>query len=203
MKTNRTIPKPPRRGNRGWVAPSECLACGKEGALSERLVPTVQIIRGEEIRCDVTKWVCSACEAAFMSPKQATESVKFAVEAYQQKHELLTAANIREARERLGISVFELASEANIGVATVKRLEAGTTVQRTGTNTLLSTILGEGGELPDYKIFLECTDFAMACVPAPTAWIDENPWNGSDPWASCPKSEPFSMAYSNELALAV
>lgn len=205
--TNRNLPKPPRRKNRGnWNVPAVCPGCTNEGTLVERLMPSSQLIGGEEIHCEVTKWTCKECDAAFMSPAQATESVKRAVTAYQLKHDLLTAAQIREGRKKKGLSVSELAHEADLGVATIKRIEAGTTVQRLGTNTLLLTVFNHEDEvLPDYEISLDCKDFAVACSVALSKWKDEVPWNLPDPWNS--QSGADSMMYcaadSNELALAV
>ncbi len=140
-----------------------------------------------------------------MSPKQATDAVKRAVAVFQVKHGLLTAEKIREGRRNKGLSVSELADEAVLGVATIKRLEAGTTVQRSGTNTLLLTVFcHEDEELPDYKMSLDCKDFASVCSAAFAKWRDEEPWNSPDPWeGQSVAMQTLFAADSNELALAV
>ena len=165
-------------------------------------MPAVQLIRDEEIHCDVMKWVCAECGAAFMSPAQATEAVKRAVTAYQEKHGLLTADQIRNGRHRLALSVSELASKADLGEATVKRLEAGTTVQRAGTNTLLLTILSGEPELPDYRISLSCSDFTTQCQPLNCPWNDDKAWNNPNPWSDLESGASFNSANYCELALA-
>lgn len=184
------------------MVPGCCPGCARTGALAVRLVPTTQEICGEEIVADVEKWACGNCGASFMSPAQATEAVKRAVRTYQVKHGLFTADEIRAGRQRLGISVGELADASEIGEATVKRLEAGTTVQRAGTNKLLQMILHEEAVLPDYKIDLNCTDVAGLCLPPQSQWDDEKPWNGSNGWDDLVSSILSTAADSNELALA-
>lgn len=165
-------------------------------------MPSTQLIRKEDIRCDVRKWVCAECGAAFMSPAQATDAVRLSISAYQQKHGLLTADQIRTGRLRIGLSVAELADEADLGEATIKRLEAGTTVQRPGTNTLLLTILSDDAELPDYKVCLSCADFSTLCLPVDSAWDDEQPWNNPSPWESPVFGSFCNPANNHELALA-
>jgi DNA-binding transcriptional regulator YiaG len=171
-------------------------------SLGEQLVQSMQLIRGEDIVCQVKKWVCAGCEAAFMSPSQATESVKAAVIAYQQKHRLLTAGEIRAGRHRLQLGVSDFAHAADLGEATVKRLEAGTTVQQPSTNRLLLTILSEEQELPDYTISMDCSDFGNLCLPVPSYWGDEKPWNEKKPWKNHEIDMDFNVANSNDLALA-
>jgi putative zinc finger/helix-turn-helix YgiT family protein len=186
--------------------PAVCPGCSKEGLIEERMIPTTQLISNEEIQCDVKKWVCSGCNAAFMSPKQATDAVKRAVAVYQVKHGLLTAEEIREGRKKKGLTVSELAEAANLGEATIKRLEAGTSVQRLGTNTLLLTVFNnEEEELPDYSFTMEYKYLAGACSALLSKWLENNPWNAPDPWNSQnlgADNMMLSAADSNELALA-
>jgi len=187
MKTkNRNLPKPPRRKNRGnWSVPAVCPGCSKAGMIEERMIRSTQLIRDEEIECDVKKWVCAGCSAAFMSPKQATDAAKRAIAIYQMKHGLLTAEEIREGRKKKELSVEELADEADLGVATIKRLEAGSTVQRPSTNTLLLTVFNEEHEtLPDYQITLDSKNFAAACSAIFSKWAEQESWNPSDPWSA-------------------
>jgi len=108
--------------------------------LTEVMVSGLQLIHGTEIRCDVPKYVCGNCEAAFMSPEQATRGVKLAVAEYQQAHGLLTAEKLKAYRKQRGLRTAELAQRSKLGEATIKRLEAGLTVQTPGTNRLLMDI---------------------------------------------------------------
>ena len=136
------IPKPPRRANRGlWTLPSSCPGCDKEGTLTEKEVETEQLIRDEDVRCDVLQWVCSDCGAEFMSPDQVTNAVKRAVGTYQKKHGLLTADQILEGRNAAGLSASELAENAELGEAIIKRLEAGVAVQQPDANMRIRAAL--------------------------------------------------------------
>ncbi|MCX6865342.1 MAG: hypothetical protein NTV46_03840 [Verrucomicrobia bacterium] len=197
MKTNRNLPKPPQRKNRdNWSLPASCPCCAKANTLEERIVASTQLIRGEDTQCQVKKWVCAECGAAFMSPTQATEAVKVAVTAYQQNHSLLTANEIRNQRQARGISASELAHKAKIGEATVKRLEAGTTVQQTSTNELLSLIFAEELELPEYQVVFESEDCSDSYMPTSDADLDSD----SNLWSMT--GYHSNAANSNELSLA-
>lgn len=192
MKTTE-LPKPPRRANRGiWTVPSSCPGCDKEGSLTEKAVETEQLIREEDIRCDVLQWVCSDCGAQFMSPEQATNGVKRAVEAYQKKHRLLTAGEIREGRKAAGLSAVELAEKAEIGEATIKRLEAGVTVQQASTNKLLKAALETRKEAADYKIDIVFHSFVHCVKVEQSFWAENAHWNADRPWKD--KSNHYDSA---------
>jgi transcriptional regulator with XRE-family HTH domain len=150
--------------------------------LTERLVPSTQLIRGEEVHCEIKKWACAGCGAAFMSPAQATEAVKHAVAVYQVKHDLMTADRIRSGRKKNRLTAGELATKAKVGIVTIKRLEAGTTVQKPGTNKLLEIALCNEPELPEYEITLNCSDFATFCEVIPAAWSCEKSWSPPTAW---------------------
>ncbi len=169
------------------------------------MVNAVQLIRDEEIECDVKKWVCMGCNAAFMSPAQASDAVKRAISIFQMKHGLLTADQIRAGRKSKGLTVSELADASDLGVATIKRLEAGTTVQRASTNKLLLTVFSqEDEELPDYQILIHSKNIAVACSITLSKWNSEVPWNTPDPWNSqlLIDGTTFCADDSNEFALA-
>lgn len=186
MKTNRNLPKPPRRKNRGnWSVPATCPGCSKEGTLKEQLMPSCQLIRSEDVRCQVPKWVCADCGAAFMSPAQATAGVKIAVSSFQRSHGLLTADEIRKGRRQLDISTAELAIRADIGEATVKRLEAGTTVQQASTNRLLANALRKPEQpTAGYSLFFDSMDSMRRCLDAPEPWSESSQWDRFHTWES-------------------
>ncbi|RYZ83859.1 MAG: hypothetical protein EOP06_19145 [Proteobacteria bacterium] len=191
MKTTRNRPTPPQRKNRGiWTPPTACLGCSEVCTLSEKLIPSTPLIRGEEVQCEVPKWHCSNCGAVFMSPEQATEEVRTAVSAYQLKHHLLTAAMIRDGRKLLGMRPSDLAQKANIGEATVKRLEAGATVQTSATNALLEIALKQKEEVSIYYIVISGSHSSNHCSATPAQWKDEARWNRMNPWG-----EPSSGSY--------
>lgn len=132
MKTDRKIPKPPKRSGRGnWKLQEYCSSCDAKDTTAERTLPSIQMVKGEEVQCEVPKYQCSACEATFMSPAQATAGVKIAVAIYQGKHGLLTAEMIKDARRVNDISSAEKFAELvdSLSSATLKRIETGVHVQ--------------------------------------------------------------------------
>lgn len=181
--------------------------CEAKNSFEQRSVPCIQDIRGEEVHYQGPKWVCTECEAAFMSPEQATLGVKAAVETYQSKHGFLIARKIRDDRTACGLSVAELASDANVGVATIKRLEAGTTVQQASTDTLIRKALENHG-IPGFSIETEVVlliDSDWIADTLKQRWNPETPWNKENPWSDDPpedQPEPPTAADSKELALA-
>ena len=198
MKTTE-LQKPPRRANRGlWTAPSSCPGCGKKGTLCEKAVPSVQVVREEEVRCDVIKWVCGDCGAQFMSPEQATNAVKRAVEAYQTKHGLLTANEIREGRKNAGLSAGELADKAEIGEATIKRLEAGVTVQQASTNKLLKEALETRQEAADYTIYFVISASVECSKTTPSYWDEDAQWGARKPWQGDSRHSNYAEFSENE-----
>ena len=182
MKTTE-LQKPPRRASRGlWAVPTTCPGCDKEGTLTEKNVKTVQVIREEEVRCAVVNWVCGDCGAQFMSPEQATNAVKRAVETYQKKHGLLTADEIRKGRKNAGLSAWALADKAKIGEATIKRLEAGVTVQQASTNKLLKSALETPQEVPDFTMEFVISE-SVACIKTINSYWDEDAqWSAGAAW---------------------
>lgn len=196
--------KPPRRVPRtGWKLPPHCLTCEAENRFEERSVPCIQEIRGEEVHYQGGKWVCAECDAAFLSPEQATQGVKIAVETYQREHGLLTAEQIRDGRKSKKLSTKELAKGTKLGVATIKRLEAGTTVQQPSTNRLLHVFLSEGSKTSDYELTFCWHTEAAACPSGRSPWQKDAAWNTREPWSPSQMESFLEAADSNELALAV
>lgn len=193
----------PKRRLGQWKAPEVCLGCERADSIRAAMLPTSQIIQGEEIHCKTEKWQCSACGAEWMSPAQATASVVTAVEAYQQKHEMLSSADVRSKREILNWTQEDLANESGVSIATIKRLESGVHVL----GKLLNDVIGNTLEnailkaFPVYQITVACQDFGNFCPSLPASWEDEKPWNDGELWKD--KDYDYaSAADSNELALA-
>jgi putative zinc finger/helix-turn-helix YgiT family protein len=114
------------------------------------MLPTSQIIQGEEIHCHTEKWHCKACGAEWMSPAQATASVIAAVKTYQRKHGLLTGAELRKRREALDWTQKDLVRHSDVSIATVKRLESGVHVQNKSIDQLISAALDQYRDAYDY-----------------------------------------------------
>lgn len=131
-----------------WKLPEYCSnpKCGAKNSIKEVLLPSVQLIKGEETHCETMKYRCVDCEMTFQSPTQATAGVKVAVAKYQKKHELMTAEELKATRQKMGVtSVAKLAemSEGVLSEATLKRIESGVHVQDAKTNYAIKMKLKE------------------------------------------------------------
>lgn len=193
----------PKRRLGQWKAPEVCLGCDRADSIGTAMLPTSQIIQGEEIHCKTEKWHCTACGAEWMSPAQATAGVVAAMEVYQRKHEMLSGADVRSKREILNWTQENLADESGVSIATIKRLESGVHVLGKLLNDVIASTLENAvlGAFPVYQVTVACQDFGKSCPSFPSSWEDEKPWNDGELWKE--KSDAYSAADSNELALAV
>lgn len=196
--------KPKRRLGQ-WKAPVACLGCDRADSIGTAMLPTSQIIQGEEIHCKTEKWHCGACGAEWMSPAQATAGVVAAVGAFQRKHGLLKGADVRSKREILNWTQEDLVRESGVSIATIKRLESGVHVLGKLHNDIIASTLESAilGAFPVYEVTVECTYFGNSCPSLPPPWKDdEMPWNDGEPWKGGDYGSFYCAADSNELALA-
>jgi putative zinc finger/helix-turn-helix YgiT family protein len=135
MKTTRTK----RIGK--WHLPPECVACGAEDSYKRARTTTEKVCHGEAFRVQHTHWKCENCGVGILGPEEAEEATRATVTAYQQAHGLLTAAELKNARQVAGWSQLDLAERTSLGIATIKRLEGGTTVQTEANDQLLRRVL--------------------------------------------------------------
>lgn len=81
--------------------------------------------RGENITFQLDAYVCESCNLEISTIEQ-TQVAQLAIsDAYRQKVGLMTGEEIRNQREKLGWSQNQLAQDAGIGVASIKRWENG------------------------------------------------------------------------------
>lgn len=193
----------PKRRLGAWKAPTTCLGCGRPDTISVKSLPSVQEIQGEEIRVETEKWHCSACGAEWMSPDQATAGVAKAVAAFQKKHRLLTATEVRAMRDAVGWTQEELAQKSNVSIATIKRLASGVHVIRRLHDEAIRRALGdarlalESG--PNYEFVFETHSHADVPVVTSAGTYSKNYLD------TCLDAYAQSLcvaADSNELALA-
>lgn len=191
----------PKRRLGQWKAPEVCLGCDRADSIGTAILPTSQVIQGEEIHCKTEKWHCTACGAEWMSPAQATASVLAVVETYQRKHDMLSGADVRSKRAVLDWTQEDLATQSGVGIATIKRLESGVHVLSKLPNvTIFNTLENARPEaLPVYQVSVECLDLGDSCYSPPTSWENEISWNEEEPW----KDKGYSVADSDNLVLAV
>jgi putative zinc finger/helix-turn-helix YgiT family protein len=104
------------------------------------------VFRGTEIQVGFERYVCPACATQVEDPAMAAVNQRAIADEYRKASHLLTSGEIAEGRRRLGISQEELARRANVGVASVKRWEAGLIQTRAMDDALRRALAG--GELP-------------------------------------------------------
>ena len=125
-----------------WHLPSECVACGAEDSYVKARTTTEKVCHGEAFRVEHAHWKCSQCSVGILGPQEAEEAARATVAAYQRANGLLTAADLQNARKVAGWSQSDLAERTSLGIATIKRLEAGMTVQTGANDELLRRVLG-------------------------------------------------------------
>ena len=135
MKTTRTK----RIGK--WHLPPECVACGAEDSYVRARTATEKVCHGETFRVEHAHWKCEQCGMGILGPEEANEAVRATVSAYRSKHGLLTPEDLKNARSVAGWSQSDLAKRTSLGIATIKRLETGTTVQTEANDQLLRRVL--------------------------------------------------------------
>ncbi len=179
-----------------WQVPEECVACGAEHSLLRGLATTEKEFRGETFPVEHHEWKCKTCGVAVLGDAEIDEALKATLEAYQAAHELLTGAQVREARARRGWTQEILAAKTGLGVATIKRLELGSTVQTKVNDDALQTALREA--LETHFIFLT-VDLG---VTREEHWTES--WNAAEWGTPCSEQEkPAPLATpGGELCLA-
>jgi putative zinc finger/helix-turn-helix YgiT family protein len=100
-----------------------CKTCNVE--MDEKLVELEDEYRGETLTVSATGYVCPQCNGDWFGLDDVAEYGRHVADAYRRKHRLLTSNDIREARERLGMSQEAFARFLDVGAASVKRWEWG------------------------------------------------------------------------------
>jgi putative zinc finger/helix-turn-helix YgiT family protein len=163
MKTN-------RRKETAKTAPptDECVACGAEDSYVRDLIRTQKDFRGETFAVKHHHWKCSECGVAVLGDPEMDEAMRATVAAYQHAHELLTATEIRDARERMKWSQSQMADRTGLGIATIKRLELGGVVQTETNDECLRAALGN--TLNGAFVFMHTERFGVVEAHLTEAW---------------------------------
>lgn len=102
----------------------KCMNCGK-GKMTERTAAVTGDVRGEKYTVEVEGQVCPKCGFVVFNEVQADAYTIASADAYRKAHSLLTTAEMKAARRRLGLSQKQFADRLRVGIASVKRWEAG------------------------------------------------------------------------------
>lgn len=101
----------------------QCPVCDKEMVLAE--IDKTIVFRDVEIDYKGHAFSCPDCQMEVGTLEQTTKMQKTISEAYRRKVGLLTGDEIRENRNRLGLTQKALADKMTIGIASIKRWEGG------------------------------------------------------------------------------
>jgi len=137
MKAGPKIFKKLPRPHGPWHVSTQCTAC--DGEMETQWKNDIAELKDESLPITYECQVCKNCGFAVMSVPQLGARVRTTTKAYQKKHGLLTADEIRHRRLALGYQTQQALSDAapNIAIATLKRLEGGWHMQDTATDILL------------------------------------------------------------------
>lgn len=101
-----------------------CFECG-QADLEMKIMPFVGARYGEEFTVEVPGMFCPSCGFQTLDSDQG-EALTLAVSvAYRRRHGLLTETEIKARRQQAAMSQQQFADYLGVGVATVKRWEAG------------------------------------------------------------------------------
>jgi len=82
-------------------------------------------VRGEEVPVRTEATVCDRCGFQVLSDEQSAIYTIASADAYRERHKLLTTKELKEIRQRLGMSFRAFAKYLRVGEASPKRWEAG------------------------------------------------------------------------------
>jgi HTH-type transcriptional regulator/antitoxin MqsA len=101
-----------------------CFECG-QGSLTEGIFSILGERYGEQFTVAMDGLRCDRCGFVTIDSKQSARFTQLVSDAYRKAHDLLTGAEIRAARDRLGMSQRDFSDYLGVGNASVQRWEAG------------------------------------------------------------------------------
>lgn len=127
-----------------------CHLCGGETALVREprevtVSPRAVTVEGEFMRC-------ASCGETHFLPGQSDALQRSAADRVRRQEGLLTPAEVRQFRERLGISQAEMERLLGTGPKTVVRWEHGTVTQGSAADTLLRVLMKHPGAVRDLAL---------------------------------------------------
>lgn len=102
----------------------ECCNC-ERAQMVEQLVEIVGERHGEEYPVSVSGLHCPSCNYSTIDSSQSEAFAQAVSDAYRKAHGLLTGTEISQRRKRLALTQAQFAQFLSVGVASVKRWEAG------------------------------------------------------------------------------
>ncbi len=113
-----------------------CDKCGKEVETRVAARKEIYCVCGEPIEVDAKVLVCADCGEEFYCEEFDSETLLASYDEYRRRHKLLFPDEIKEIRERYGMSQRSFARLLNWGDKTIRRYENGS-IQDKSHNSLL------------------------------------------------------------------
>ena len=127
------------RRNPAVLPDDACPTCGTMMKATDGELPFV--VNGEKVVVPtVPHLACPSCGEVVLRYEESRLLQERAVEVYRRSHGLLTADEIRELRERLGLTQAQFAGILRLGLNTVSRWESGRNVQNAAMDVLLKLV---------------------------------------------------------------
>ncbi len=127
------------------------MKCPNDGSrMMPRTGDRTVMVKGVEVTYKPTHLLCPVCGIEADTPELAVKNQKSLADAYRKNVGLLTSSEIVEARKRRGWSQEDLAREARVGVASVKRWELGGIQSRANDDALRRALFGVRIDARDY-----------------------------------------------------
>jgi putative zinc finger/helix-turn-helix YgiT family protein len=102
----------------------KCFECDR-GRLANGVMDLSGDVRGEKFSVRSEAMVCNRCGAHVLTDQQSGAYTVAISDVYRAKHGLLTSKDLKDIRARLGLSQAAFARFLRVGIASVKRWEAG------------------------------------------------------------------------------
>ena len=102
----------------------KCYNCGK-GKLIPKTAEIAGEVRGKKFSVLSKAMVCGRCGFQVLFDEQSAAYTVAISDAYRKQYGLLTSKELKETRDRLGLSLRKFATFVGVGLASVKRWEAG------------------------------------------------------------------------------
>jgi putative zinc finger/helix-turn-helix YgiT family protein len=102
----------------------KCFKCAK-GKMMPAIADITATVRREKIQVRTEAMLCNRCGFHVMTDAQSDAYTIASADAYRTKHGLLTTKELRQTRQRLGMSFRTFARHLKVSEASPKRWEAG------------------------------------------------------------------------------
>jgi putative zinc finger/helix-turn-helix YgiT family protein len=116
---------------------AECIECA-QADLQPALVRLEGTVRGEPYTVTMQGLACPHCNYQTIDGAAMPEFGRLLADSYRANHGLLTSAEIKERRNRLGLTQQQFAQRLGVGVASIKRWEMGK-IQERHSNDLIES----------------------------------------------------------------